>query len=276
MKKYKTKQNKKNTQPGPGHIKAKKSLGQNFLKSKIALDTIIKSGDLKKNDIVLEIGPGKGALTSLLLENGAIVYAIEKDRALVEFLEEKFKREIESKKLILTEEDILEFNIRDIVGKNKKVNYKIIANIPYNITGKILRKFLTEENQPTMMILMLQYEVAKRITGDKKEIKKENLLSISVKAYGNPKYIMKVDKRYFSPSPKVHSAIISIKDISKDLFKKNNIDEEFFWKILKEAFSSKRKKLSNNIKTISKEKFKKYRDFRAEDLSILDWVEIIK
>jgi 16S rRNA (adenine1518-N6/adenine1519-N6)-dimethyltransferase len=121
--------------------KAKKSLGQNFLKSELALREIIKAGEIKKEDIILEIGPGKGALTERLLENSDHVIAIEKDRELFAFLQEKFKEEIMSKKLLLLEEDILLFSV-----KEKK--YKVIANIPYNITGAILKKFLTEIYQP--------------------------------------------------------------------------------------------------------------------------------
>ena len=156
--------------------------------------------------MILEIGPGKGALTKKLLEKSGIVIAIEKDRELFGLLKDKFEKEIENKKLILVNEDILEFDT------DKLQNYKIIANIPYNITGAILKKFLTAKNQPETMVLMVQNEVAKRIVA---RDKKESILSISVKAYGEPKMIMKVPARYFSPSPKVDSAVILIKNFGK-------------------------------------------------------------
>jgi len=200
--------------------KAKKSLGQNFLKSEIALRKIVEAGEVKHDDVVLEIGPGKGALTEQLLACGCQVLAVEKDRELFEFLKEKFAEQIKSGSLILLNEDILKFQISNF----QFPKYKIIANIPYNITGAILKKFLTAENpsgvalrvsQPERMILMVQHEVASRIVA---RDGKESVLSISVKAYGEPKMIMKVDKRYFSPAPKVNSAIISIKNISRKNF----------------------------------------------------------
>ncbi|MEX2028944.1 MAG: rRNA adenine N-6-methyltransferase family protein, partial [Candidatus Paceibacterota bacterium] len=122
--------------------KAKKSLGQNFLKSEIALRKIIEVGEVKTNDVVLEIGPGKGALTKKLLEHAGLVIAVEKDDELFKFLQEKFSKEILSKQLILVHEDILHFDISKYSGRN----YKVVANIPYNITGAILKKFLTEKN----------------------------------------------------------------------------------------------------------------------------------
>src|SRR3989344_5690695 len=131
--------------------RAKKSLGQNFLKSEAALRKIIEAGEIKPGDTILEIGPGRGALTERLLQYAGRVIAVEKDRALVELLKTKFAKEIGERKLILVNDDILNFS-------NVLRSYKIIANIPYNITGAILKKFLTSKNQPERMILMLQHE----------------------------------------------------------------------------------------------------------------------
>ena len=249
--------------------KAKKSLGQNFLKSQPALRKIIEAGEIKPDDMILEIGPGKGALTKKLLENSGIVIAIEKDRELFGLLKDKFEKEIENKKLILVNEDILEFDT------DKLQNYKIIANIPYNITGAILKKFLTAKNQPETMVLMVQNEVAKRIVA---RDKKESILSISVKAYGEPKMIMKVPARYFSPSPKVDSAVILIKNISRKNFETKE-NEERFWEVVKKGFAHKRKKLSGNLKNvISKEKLTEFgfENKRAEDLTLADWVSLTR
>mgnify|MGYP003493517486 CR=1 FL=1 len=248
--------------------KAKKSLGQNFLKSESALNKIVDAGEVSKEDTVIEIGPGKGALTAKLLEKAGQVIAIEKDLDLVEFLKEKFEKEIASGALILQNEDILNFT--------PKSPYKIIANIPYNITGAILKKFLTDANQPERMVLMVQHEVAKRIVA---RDNKESILSISVKAYGVPKIVTKVEARYFSPQPKVDSAVISITGISRKTFQENNINEENFWKIVHAGFAHKRKKLSGNLKNIiSAEKLKEMKigDKRAEDLPISDWLLLSK
>ncbi|MBP9839362.1 MAG: ribosomal RNA small subunit methyltransferase A [Candidatus Pacebacteria bacterium] len=254
--------------------KAKKSLGQNFLKSDKILGDIVDAGEINKKDTVLEIGPGKGALTEKILEKAGLVIAIEKDRNLYEILKDKFKEQIQNKKLVLIEADILDLNPKLVGLKSNK--YKIIANIPYNITGAILRKFLTEETHPNTMVLMLQHEVVKRILA---RDAKESILSISVKAYGLPKMVMKVGARYFSPAPKVDSAVISIKDISKKIFKDSKVGENDFWDLIHKGFSHKRKKLSNNLKNynnIDKTVFLRFKDKRAEDLSLDDWLSLLK
>jgi 16S rRNA (adenine1518-N6/adenine1519-N6)-dimethyltransferase len=273
--------NKKSPELKPEYkfMRAKKALGQNFLKSEPALRKIIESGELKPLDIVLEIGPGKGALTKKLLEKSNCVIAVEKDSHLFQFLKEKFNNEVNDRKLILIEEDVLNFDItktlQDTFEFTHKPNYKIIANIPYNITGAILKKFLTEKNQPELMVLMVQNEVAKRITA---RDKKESILSISVKAYGTPKIEMKVPARYFSPAPKVDSAIISIKNISRKIFKEESMEEKF-WQIIHAGFAHKRKKLSSNLKKtlklstdLQKINEKLLSNKRAEELSLADWI----
>jgi 16S rRNA (adenine1518-N6/adenine1519-N6)-dimethyltransferase len=250
--------------------RAKKSLGQNFLKSEPALRKIVEVGEVKTIDTILEIGPGKGALTAKLLEVAGKVVAIEKDRELFEMLKIKFGKEIESGSLLLLNEDILEFEVKSL-GK-----YKIIANIPYNITGAILKKFLTSNNQPERMVLMVQNEVAKRIVA---RDGKESILSISVKAYGEPKMVMKVPARYFSPAPKVDSAVILINNISRKTFIENEIKEEIFWEIVKKGFAHKRKRLSGNLKGVISNSILeelKLGGKRAEDLAILDWILLSK
>ncbi len=289
--------------------KAKKSLGQNFLKSVLAINKIIEAGEIKKDDIILEIGPGKGVLTEKLLEKTSKVIAVEKDKDLIEILSEKFKEEIKNGKLILLNKDILEILVNEELNLFKKetesnflrgtrisslnarpdhhkkffplLSYKIIANIPYNITGAILEKFLTEEHKPERMVLMVQKEVAERIVA---KDKKESLLSISVKLYGNPTIIMKVPKRYFSPSPKVDSAVILISDISNQKLEENKIDEKNFWEILHRGFAHKRKILLSNLKKNNSkidflsifEKNKIKDKARAEELSLANWISIIK
>ncbi|MFC1801840.1 16S rRNA (adenine(1518)-N(6)/adenine(1519)-N(6))-dimethyltransferase RsmA [Patescibacteria group bacterium] len=256
-------------------LHAKKSLGQNFLKSDEIVEKIIYTANVTQNDVILEIGPGKGKLTRKLLEKASRVIAVEKDDMLFEFLKEKFHEEIKNNKLELINEDILKFNLNSYSLKNKQ--YKIVANIPYYITGQLLRIFLQNDIQPSMMVLMLQKEVAERIITYKgSTFVKESLLSVSVKVYGEPVYIKTVPAKYFSPQPKVDSAILLIKNISKNFFEENKINEEEFFKFVKQGFSQKRKMLSNNLKEFSfnKEDFDKLKispKVRAEDLSIEDW-----
>jgi 16S rRNA (adenine1518-N6/adenine1519-N6)-dimethyltransferase len=260
-------------------MKAKKSLGQHFLKSERALEAIIEAGKIKEGETILEIGPGTGALTERLLAVGAKVIAVEKDDNLFELLKEIFKEKIDSAQLTLVHEDILEFEIENSMLEIG--DYKLIANIPYNITGAILEKFLQNPptgGQPSQMVLLVQKEVAKRIAASDG---KESILSISVKAYGKPRYVETVKAGSFAPAPKVDSAIISIENISKSYF--DDFSEELFFKLVKSGFQSKRKKLSSNLsQVIDKgkvaETFAKLHlseNIRAENVSIEAWKEIV-
>ncbi len=223
-------------------MRPKKSLGQNFLKSEKALNDIVSAPGILASDTVLEIGPGKGALTEKLLETGAKVVAVEYDKDLIPVLEEKFAEKIKSGKLVLVHEDILKFDPTSYALRT--TNYKLVGNIPYYITGAIIRKFLESDFQPKSMTLLVQKEVAERIVA---RDGKASILSISVEAYGEPKYIGKVSARYFSPEPKVDSAIILIDKISKDNFK--DVSEENFFQVVKLAFGQKRKTLLKNLNT---------------------------
>lgn len=255
-------------------MKAKKSLGQNFLRSKSALNAIIDAGDIVADDIILEIGPGKGVLTKELLKFAGKVIAIEKDRELIENLQLKFSEEIKENKLDLINADVLDFNPEILSFYD--LDYKVIANIPYYITGAIIRKFLSTNKQPTRMVLMVQREVAKRIVA---RDKKESILSLSVKAYGTPRYVATVKKESFSPQPKVDSAILLIENISKDFFL--GFSEEKFFTIIKQAFGSKRKTLKNTLSVLFGDKTESILKeagidpkSRAEDLSLSKWSQL--
>lgn len=264
-------------------LKAKKSLGQNFLKSEKALNSIIEAADLKPEDFVVEIGPGKGALTIKLLESGAGVLAIEKDERMCDFLKDTFKESLD-KNFFLLCGDILETDLEKL--KSIASKYKLIANIPYYITGAIIRKFLSGTHQPERMVLLMQKEVGERIIA---RDQKESLLSISVKIYCEPVFIETVKAGSFVPAPKVDSAIILFKNISKKYFIDNNINEDTFFKILNAGFAHKRKMLLGNLKDIQKEKdfahinlneiFSKLNldpKIRAENVSVGQWVELVK
>jgi 16S rRNA (adenine1518-N6/adenine1519-N6)-dimethyltransferase len=248
--------------------KPKKSLGQNFLTNPKVAERIAREAKIKNTDVVLEIGPGKGDLTKFLLASTKKVIAVEKDTNLYEFLNEKFAKEISEKKLLLLNEDILDFDM-----SRTDFDYKIVANIPYNITGAILKKFLEANKKPTEMILMVQKEVAERIISGRG---KENLLSISVKIYGTPKILFQVSRGNFFPAPNVDSAVIQIKNISNQVFKKHKISEKIFFQVVKAGFAHKRKKLSSNLKKVLKNKDNYLNNIlgnkRAEDLSLQDWI----
>jgi 16S rRNA (adenine1518-N6/adenine1519-N6)-dimethyltransferase len=263
---------------------AKKSLGQNFLKSKAALRAMIEAANIdveaKDKGVILEIGPGKGALTEALLEQGTHVVAVEKDDRLIEVLKERFKENIASKQLQILPGDALKFDPSTIVSPENKT-YKIVANIPYYITGQFFKHYLTDKNQPQNIVVMVQKEVAHRIVA---RDNKESLLSLSVKCYGVPRYVMTVQKKYFSPIPKVDSAIIAVDNISREFFDNSSgsVPEDKFFEIIKAGFAHKRKVLISNLEKIApREKvqsiFKKLNiseKIRAEDLSLTLWKSI--
>lgn len=258
-------------------IKAKKSLGQNFLHSQEVLTTIIETGNINPEETVLEIGPGEGILTEKLLKKAQKIIAVELDSRLIPKLESKFAQEITTKKLKIIHGDILNLDFKSL--ELEAISYKLIANIPYYITGEILKKFLESKYQPEKMVLLVQKEVAERIVA---KDNKESILSLSIKIYGEPKYETTVEKESFDPVPKVDSAILSISNISKNRLKE--ITEETFFKIVKAGFAQKRKKLANNLSKITdKEKVESIfaelnlnSNIRAENISLEVWIEIVK
>jgi 16S rRNA (adenine1518-N6/adenine1519-N6)-dimethyltransferase len=268
-------------------MKAKKYLGQHFLKSESALKKICDAAQLTSHDTVLEIGPGTGLLTATLLKSAGKVVAIEKDWELIPALQETFAAEIKSKKLVLLHEDILKFD--PTTRSELEEKYKLVANIPYYITGAIIEKFLSTAAQPTQMVLLIQKEVAERIIA---RDKKESILSIAVKAYGTPKIIAKVPAGAFNPPPKVDSAILSIDNISRDFFgsraeasAKAGVNEALFFQILKGVFGQKRKQIGGTLAevlgdTSSARKFLTEAGIdpktRPEDIDLQTWKKLIK
>ncbi len=270
----------------------KKSLGQHFLTSKSVLGKIIDAGDPSGDDIIIEVGPGKGILTESLLIFAGKVIAIEKDRMLVTQLREKFSKAITENRLDLIEGDILDFDPSVMEFYKRELEYKVIANIPYYITNAIIRLFLESTAQPSTMVLLIQKEVAERIVARNK---KESLLSIAVKAYGTPKIVAKVPAGAFNPPPKVDSAILVIEDISKKHFQNKdgtrktpdsakNIDEKTFFAVVRAGFAHKRKKLAGNLTILyKKDKIKEVFEqlgmtinTRAEDITMNGWLKLVE
>lgn len=255
-------------------MKKKKSLGQNFLKNKAVVVAMANRANLSPYDVVLEAGPGEGILTEELLKWAGKVIAVEKDNRLIPFLTQKFSSEISSGKLNLIHSDILHFDPLTYKLTNLKT-YKLIANLPYYITGAFLKKFLSGNCQPSMMMLLLQKEVVKRIIA---RDGKESILSISVKAYGAPRLIKKVPAGSFAPAPKVDSAVLLIDNISKQFF--DGFSEEEFFQVVKTAFAHKRKRLAGNLKTLypqiesALEKLNIPKNARAENISLGDWKKL--
>lgn len=245
-------------------IKPNKVMGQNFLIDSNVLREIIQTANISPEETVLEIGPGLGILTQELIKKAKKVISVEKDKKMVEILEQRFKN---CKNLEIIEGDILKTNFSAD---------KIVANIPYYLTSPLIRMFLESSNQPKEMILLVQKEVAQRICA---KPPKMTILSVSVQLYSQPKIISYVSNKSFWPAPKVNSAIIKISEI-----KKPKIDTKKFFKVLKIGFSSPRKKLVNNLAgglRIKKEETKRALielninpQIRAQNLSVNDWINL--
>lgn len=256
-------------------MKAKKSLGQNFLKDQVVLQQIIEAAHLTKKDIVLEIGPGKGALTERLLEKAGKLIAVELDDRLIPFLKIDYRHHTHFE---LVHGDALHYT-------PPAEPYKIIANIPYYITSPLLNHYLLDQfmkggNPPTQLVIMVQKEVAEKILA---EDGKHSVLSLQVHLFGEPSLVCYVPRTAFDPAPKVDSAVISIQiknqpKIPGDL-------KKLFW-LFHMSFAQKRKKLINNLSSALRkpnteirtllESIKINPDTRAEDLTLEEWGALLK
>ncbi len=257
-------------------IDAKKSLGQHFLNNPHVPKLMVNAANIAPGDTVLEIGPGTGALTRELLLQGARVIALEADARAVESLQEPFKDEIAAQNLIIHHADVRKTELPNF--DLTEHTYKVVANIPYYLSGKLFRTFLESNIQPSTLVFLVQKEVALRIARDKKE----SLLSLSVKAYGEPPYVKTVRKGNFTPQPKIDSAIIAIDNISHDRF--GELDEVFFFEVLHLGFAAKRKQLLGNLsKKFDRDKLTNIfstlsiqPSTRGEDLPIEIWLKLVR
>ena len=255
-------------------LKPDKLKGQNFCVDSGIIQEMVKTAQVSKKDTVLEVGPGFGFLTTELVKRAGKVIAVELDRKLVKVLRQLEKA---SDNLEVVEGDILK--IKDLKIKRLK-DYKIVANLPYSITSAFLKKFLTSENKPKSMTLLIQKEVAERICAKPGQM---SLLSISVQLYSQPKIIKIVSSKSFEPVPKVESAILQIDRISEFPYKSQVLEKEF-WQVIRAGFCSKRKTLENNLASSFHQSKEEIREIlkkcglkpmvRAQELSISNWVKL--
>ncbi len=251
----------------------KKSLGQNFIFDDFVLAKIAESADLTPDDDVLEIGPGLGALTRHLAQAARRVVAVELDGRLTRILQAQL---IDYANIELVEGDILDIDPADYFQQD----YKVVANVPYYITGAILRHLLSNACRPTTMVMTVQQEVAERLTA---EPGKMSLLAVSVQFYGEVEIVEKIKAGAFWPRPDVDSAVIKI-----NLFANRSVlpaDEKAFFSLVKVGFSQKRKQLQKNLRAIERDKAK-VRELlqlagvegtrRAETLSLAEWSAVFQ
>lgn len=247
-------------------LKPKKSLGQNFLMHQRIAERIAKTALFLPDDTVFEIGPGLGMLTRELLKRARKVIAIEADYELFEKLQIDFAQAIAEGRLDLWHGDIRTFDTATLPK-----GYALVANIPYYLTGEIFRMFLESSVQPRSMTLLVQKEVAERIA----RAKKESILSLSVKAYGVPKYEFTVPRGAFRPAPKVDSAVLSIRGISRENFMTRGEELRFFT-LLHAGFAHKRKFVRKNLNEAGLPWTGIPEKSRAEDLTLAGWLALLR
>ena len=256
-------------------FKHKKKFGQNFLTDqKEVLRKIMEVSAVNENDTVLEIGPGEGALTALLLDTAEKVVTVEIDRDLEKILRKKFDG---NPKYTLVMNDVLETDLKEYVGAGTKV----VANIPYYITSPIINKLIENRDVIDEIYIMVQKEVAERICA--KKGKERSVLTLAVEYFGEAEYLFTIPKEAFTPIPKVDSAFMSIKLYKDDKYKKL-VAEDIFFKYVKAAFANKRKTLLNNFTSLgmSKDELRVVLNEvgiketeRAENLTIEDFINLI-
>jgi len=229
-----------------------KGLGQNFLINEGILKKIVEVADIMPEDIILEVGPGIGTLTQELAKKAKKVITVEKDKKMIEILKETLA---DFTNIKVIDADILKTDLVNYKLKTK--NYKLISNLPYNITSPVIRKFLEAGNPPKEMILMVQKEVAQRICARPHRYAKHygqakppnmNLLAVSIQFYSEPEILFYVSKNSFWPRPKVDGAVIKITP-QREL--RRTVLRNLFFKIVKAGFSQPRKQILNNLSRLN-------------------------
>ena len=215
----------------------KKKYGQNFLRNEEILDRIINSFDVKNNGVIVEVGPGDGALTRKLLLKKTPVICFEIDESLKEYLDS-----IKDFNLKIIYKDFLSINLEDYFDRN--ITLYFASNVPYYITTPIITKFIDSNFIPEVMVMMVQKEVAQRLTA-KPGNSEYGAISVLLNYYFDIEYLFDVDRTNFYPVPNVDSAVIKL--VKKDNILKLN-DYDKFKKIINDSFKQKRKNLRNNLK----------------------------
>lgn len=247
-------------------VKAKKHLGQHFLRDENIAQKIADSLSLKNYDNVLEIGPGMGVLTKYLLDKKITTHVIEIDKESVAYLKSNFLTLADR----VIEEDFLKFDLNCIFNNQP---FAIIGNYPYNISSQIVFKTLEMRDQVPEFSGMFQKEVAQRIC-EKKGSKSYGILSVLVQAFYDAEYLFTVPPHVFNPPPKVDSGVLILK---RKVNYKLACDEKLFFKVVKSAFNQRRKTLRNSLKVFNLTdnlKANSIFDLRPEQISVEDFINL--
>ncbi|MCX6807125.1 MAG: 16S rRNA (adenine(1518)-N(6)/adenine(1519)-N(6))-dimethyltransferase RsmA [Candidatus Berkelbacteria bacterium] len=244
------------------HIRPKRTLGQNFLIDKNNLEKIIRTANLSKEDIVLEIGSGIGTLTAELCKKARCVYAVEIDKELIPILKNTLK---DFSNVEIIQSDALKF----VSYFKPAKKYKVVANIPYQITSPLLEKLLTTGDQVSFLesiLITVQKEVGQRICAKPPSM---NRLAVLVQSFGKPSIISYISASCFWPKPEVDSVVIKI-----NIVPNSSVDPGQFIKLVKKGFSQKRKQLKNVFESQILENAGIMPKMRAEKLGVKDWQKI--
>lgn len=259
-------------------VKAKKSLGQNFLHDESIIEGILAVAEVGPEDHIFEVGPGTGALTERLLKRATHVVAVELDHELVERLQKHFEK---SEGVSILEGNILDMNLNAVLEHAgcEGGKYKVVANIPYYITAPIIRTLLSLELQPKSLTLMVQKEVAERITAKPGEM---SLLSLMAQYYSDATIALSVPREAFDPVPAVDSAVVHLVPKRPFAFE---ADRSLF-RVARAGFAARRKTLVNNLSSslsLPKEKVEALllaqglrADIRAQALAVEDWEKLAR
>ncbi|MBI1720516.1 dimethyladenosine transferase [Lactobacillus crispatus] len=268
-------------------VKAKKNLGQNFLVDQTAILGIVEAAGIKKNDQVIEIGPGIGSLTEQLLLAGAKVFAYEVDDSLPTILQNELPKKIDDQPLAsrfkILLKDVLKANFKEDIGDffdfTKPI--KVVANLPYYITTPIIFALAESDLHFTSLTLMMQKEVAERLEAQSGS-KDYGPLTISVQTEMKVKLALQVGRNSFMPRPKVDSSVVVLTPLKEKPAIKDR--KHFIW-VVKMCFSQRRKTLNNNLKSLLPDKTKRDKlitelgvdpRIRPEDLTIEQFIKIAK
>lgn len=255
------------------HMRPNKSFGQNFLVDRAILQKIIEAAELEQDDQVLEVGAGTGVLTRELAREVRRVVAVELEQDMLTLLE---KTAGGHPNVEIIARNLLYLDPQEVFGQDR---YKLVANLPYYITAPTFRHFLESANPPRLLVVMVQYEVAQRITAKPGDM---SLLAVSIQFYGQPRIIARVPARAFYPAPKVDSAIVRV-----DLHAQTPLgpeERDGFFRLVQAGFSERRKQIHNSLTHGLHHKNEEIRAWldaagieanrRAETLSIEEWLRL--
>jgi 16S rRNA (adenine1518-N6/adenine1519-N6)-dimethyltransferase len=254
-------------------LQPQKAAGQHFLLDETVVERMVDAAGVGSDDTILEIGPGLGILTELLLARGAHVVAVELDRRLFAYLQQHFagRRNLE-----LVAGDIFKINLNKYLTDRK---YKLVANLPYSATSMVFRQFLNQPPRPASMHVLIQAEVADRIIAEPGQM---SLLALAVQLHGQPKKMFIVPRTSFYPAPEVTSAVLGIDQCTAS----DAAVEETIFRLARIAFAGKRKQLHNSLASGLKRNVKEIEEkllklgippeIRPQELSIDNWLTLAK